>query len=417
MSKRDDSSGLDGGSGRWCRHRRGAHHAHWAIWGAVLTVSEACREESARDPVTISARAADAKVSPFPLGIGPRRAPRVVWSADLGSVVFAQPTLAPGPQGAPTVFVGALSGRFVGVAAAGPRSGEVVLERWLDGMVWSTAATDGERLYVGSDDDRLSAIDAETGAIVWQRRLGTCEPVRARGPEGTRCDVDGGPLLAPDGDLYVGADGVYRITTSGQVRWHAAGEGAHVFSRPLWTPQGTVVFGGQDGTITAVAQDDGAVRWRHVVGADVDGSAAIDEDGTIYIGADDGRVYAIDDDGRLQWTFATGRDIRSGVVLDRGALSFGSFDGGLYRLDPTSGDLAWWMQAGGALAATPSVDREGWLFVGSRDRRLYAVSPEGVVGWSLAFPAEIDSAVTLGPDGTLYFGADDGHLRALRADG
>lgn len=318
----------------------------------------------------------------------------------------------------PVVYVGTLAGRFVGVAAEGEAAGSIVVERFLGGMVWTRAESDGAVLYVGADDDVLYALDPVTGASLWELRLGDCEPPRSHGPEGTRCDVDGGPTLAPDGDLYVGADGVYRIARDGTVRWHYGEPEVrprHVYSRPLWTPTGLVVFGGHDGWITAVGQDDGALRWRVPVGADVDGSAVVDEQGTIYIGADDGRVYAVDRDGEVTWTFATGRDIRSAIVRDAdGMLLVGSYDHRLVSLDPRTGARRWVVQAEGAFAASVALDAAGTAFVGNRDRHLYAVAPTGEVRWRLEFPAEIDGTVEIGPDGTLYLGADDGVLRALR---
>ena len=52
--------------------------------------------------------------------------------------------------------------------------------------------------------------------------------------------------------------------------------------------------------------------------------------------------------------------------------------------------------------------------MGSQDDRLYAVSAMGVLKWSVAFDADVDGAPVLGPDGTIYVGADDMALHALR---
>src|SRR5690606_25501229 len=130
---------------------------------------------------------------------------------------------------------------------------------------------------------------------------------------GARCDVDGGPTLGPDGDLYVGAAGVYRISTDGKIVWHwpDVERPRHVFSTPTVT-DALVVFGGQDGFVTALTRD-GTSRWQHRVRADVDGSAAVGRDGTLYIGGDDGRVHALRPDGSLKWSFVTQAEIRSSI--------------------------------------------------------------------------------------------------------
>ena len=353
-------------------------------------------------------------------GVGPVRAPRVAWDVDLGAVVFARPTVLSGANEDAIAYVGTHAGRFVGVQAEGASAGEIVLDLELGGIVWSTAAADDRgRLYVGADNDTVFAIDAGSRAITWSRRLGDCEPARAPGPEGTRCDVDGGPTLGPDGDLYVGADGVYRISPAGDVRWRWPGaeEGAerarHVFSTPVLTADGTIVFGGQDGFITALSPD-GHERWRHQVGADVDGTPAIGVDGTIYVGADNGGVHALHPDGSVRWRFMTNRDIRSAIaVADDGMLFVSSFDGNVYGLDP-DGNVRWVVPTGGPIASSPVVDLAGTIFFGSRDEHLYAVRPEGIVSWVLEFPASVDSSVSITPAGTLVVGCDDGHLRGLR---
>jgi outer membrane protein assembly factor BamB len=336
---------------------------------------------------------------------------------DLGSVVFARPTLDPSVEGPATVYVGTHAGRFVGVRAEGEQEGTVVLDLSMGGMVWATAVVDGRGwLYVGADDDTLYAIDPDKGAFGWKLRLGDCEPSRAPGPEGARCDVDGGPTLGPDGDLYVGADGLYRITTAGKVVWHYPAEGErrkHVFSSPVVTREGLVVFGGQDGFVTALGTD-GQERWRYKVTADVDGSPAIGMDGAIYVGADDGRVYALRTDGSLKWSFVAQKDIRSSVgVTPDGIIYITSFDGNFYSLDP-AGNVRWVLPTGGRIASSPYVDPDGVAIFGSQDDRLYSVTSAGEVRWNVEFPGDIDSSVAVTPSGTIVVGCDDGHLRGLR---
>lgn len=375
---------------------------------------------------------------------GPVVRPEIAWDVDLGSVIFAPATMAADVSGKVMAYVGTHAGRFVAVIAEGPGAGTFHFDIELGGMVWARALHDGAgSLFVGADNDTLYAIDAASGAIRWSKRLGGCQPARGLGPEGARCDVDGGPAMGSEGDLYVGADGVYRIGRDGTIRWHYP-EGdvraAHVFSTPLLiqsarpsgavgasppsgidgalqqgTFSGLVVFGGQDGFVTAVSAQDGSLLWRYRVGADVDGSPSLGPDGTIYVGADDGRVHALRQDGSLKWSFVAQADIRSTVAVGQdGDLYVTSFDGNLYHLEP-SGNVRWVLPTAGKIAATAIVDADGTAFVGSQDGVLYAVHGDGKVQWNLQFPDDIDTTAALTSAGTLIVGCDDGHLRGLRS--
>jgi outer membrane protein assembly factor BamB len=337
-------------------------------------------------------------------GSGPRATPEAIWEVDLGAAIVARPAVVDG-----VAYVGAHNGRFVGVAV---RDGRIATDLWLEGMVWSSAAVDARgRLYVGGDDDRLVAI--QDGAIVWSLRLGDCDPPRAAGPEGARCDVDA--IVVDGDDLYVAADGVYRIGVDGTAKWHFVskeGASSHVFSRPAVLAD-AIAFGGQDGFVTALAKD-GAARWRFPVGADVDGTAAIVGGGTLAIGADDGVIRGLGVDGALRWQFATGGGVRSGIaVAPDGTLRATSLDGKLYALDP-GGALRWSFDAGAPIGSSPVVDAEGWTYFGARDDRVYAIDAGGKPAWSIPLPGDVDGTVAIAEPATLVVGCDDGRLRALK---
>jgi outer membrane protein assembly factor BamB len=345
---------------------------------------------------------------------GPAALPQVAWDVDLGAVITARPLPVVTAAGEHRVWIASHSGRIVAVRSG---SGEVVADLAVDGIVWTSPIVDADgRVWVGADDDTLYAIDpdATIGARV---RIGDCSPPRARGPEGVRCDVDGGPTLAQDGDLVVGADGIYRIAKDGTIRWHTPnGEGVrarHVYSTPLVT-DALVVAGGFDGNVTALGLD-GSPKWTFPVGADVDGSPIVDASGTIYVGADDGKLYALRQDGALAWSWSTKAEIRTAATLGSdGTIHVASGDGTLYALTP-AGKLRWSFRTQGPLAAAPTIDREGRIYFGSRDDRLYALDAAGQLLWQLEFPADIDAQVALTPEGTLVVACDDGHARGLVA--
>lgn len=352
-----------------------------------------------------------------PKGLGPVAAPRQQWAFDLGAVVSATPTLAVDPEGRVVAYVGSHAGRFVGVVVEGPEAGRVVLDLWVDGIVWSTAVADDRGwLYFGADDDHLRAVDPAAGTIAWSRRLGRCEPPRAPGPEGVRCDVDGGPAMGPGGDLYAGADGLYRVGNEGTIRWHYPpaedGPGAHVATTPLVTDDG-VVFGSYGKEVVAL-DHDGQRRWSVSFKADVDGSPVLGRDGSIYVGVDEGALHAIRPDGTLAWSAPVGSPVRARpAVGSDGVVVFGAYDGILYAVEPDGG-VRWRLPTDGEIHAPATIDPAGRIFVGSRDERLYALDLDGHVFWNLEMPAQLDGGVAISPNGTLVVGCDDGVLRGLR---
>jgi hypothetical protein len=182
-----------------------------------------------------------------------------------------------------------------------------------------------------------------------------------------------------------------------------------VFAAPLVAGDGERVRR-RPGRADPVPQGgDGALRWSYNVKADVDGGPAMGEDGNLYVGADDGRLYALRSDGSLRWSFVAQKDIRAAAaVAASGAVYVGSFDGNLYALAPT-GDVKWVLPTGGRIAASPVIDAAGTIYVGSQDDHLYAVSPKGRVLWTFELPGDVDSSVAISDSGVVVVGCDDGH--------
>src|SRR5215470_287084 len=209
-------------------------------------------------------------------GPAPRGQPAEQWSAAVGGAVAGSPTI--GPDG--TVYVASHDG---GLYAFGPDGNQ----RWKFAMgdrSWSTpaVAADGT-IYVGSDDDHLYAVTA-AGKLRWKLRLGDCDP-GGFGPESSRCDVDGGPMIGPDGTIYVGGDGIHAIWPDGTLRWKLATP-EHVASTPAIGDDGTVYVGSLDGALYAIAPT-GQVRWKLAAADKIVATPGVASNGTILIGAED----------------------------------------------------------------------------------------------------------------------------------
>ena len=58
-----------------------------------------------------------------------------------------------------------------------------------------------------------------------------------------------------------------------------------------------------------------ALKWAYTTGGAVVSSPAIGADGTVYVGSEDDKLYAIDPDGSLKWAYTTGGAVYSSPAI------------------------------------------------------------------------------------------------------
>jgi outer membrane protein assembly factor BamB len=165
------------------------------------------------------------------------------------------------------------------------------------------------------------------------------------------------------------------------------------------------------------SDNDGQLKWKLETGDKISfSSPAIASDGTVYIGSQDGYLYAVYPNGTLKWRFGTGDDIASSAAIGSdGVVYFGSIDKHVYALNP-NGTLKWKFQALRKLCSSPAVSPDGTVFIGSHDKNLYAIKPDGSLKWIFATDAMVLSSPAVGSDGTVYVGTHH-WLYAINPDG
>ena len=113
------------------------------------------------------------------------------------------------------------------------------------------------------------------------------------------------------------------------------------------------------------------VKWSYTVGEEIkNGTAAIADDGTIYIGSYDDKVHAINPDGTEKWTFTTAGNIRNSPSIGSdGTIYIGSDDDNLYALNPVDGTEKWHFDTGGNVnLTTNAIGSDGTIYIGSTFR-------------------------------------------------
>jgi outer membrane protein assembly factor BamB len=335
----------------------------------------------------------------------PLKRPEVAWSYETRGPITSSPAL--GTDG--TVLVGSHDGELHVVS----RDGKPLWRFSTGDLIFSSPALfRGSVAYIGSDDDHLYALDLGARRALWSYRVGACSHTVGVGPEVSRCDVDAGPTIGPNGIIYTGGDAIYALNPDGTLRWRYP-TGGHVSSAPALLPDGTVVAGSQDNLVYAIGPD-GNKRWDFRAGDDVESAPAVADDGTIYVGSDDQKLYALAPTGQLLWAFNTGGDIRASpaVGLD-GTVYVGAFDASMYAIRK-DGTLAWTFRTGDRIISSALVDADGTILFGSQDDRLYALDSKGQHRWSIELGGDVDSSPVIAADGTIYVGSDDRKLYALR---
>ena len=79
----------------------------------------------------------------------------------------------------------------------------------------------------------------------------------------------------------------------------------------------------------------GMEEWKFEADDSINSSAIIGMDDNIYVGSEDGNLYALDQGGTERWSFETGGSVRSSPAIDKdNTIYVGSTDHNLYALNP-----------------------------------------------------------------------------------
>jgi len=157
--------------------------------------------------------------------------------------------------------------------------------------------------------------------------------------------------------------------------------------------------------------------WTFECEDEIRGGASYDN-GTIYVGAYDNNLYAVNaTDGSFVWKFPTNGPVVSKPAFGDGHVLFGSRDKNLYSVNARSGKINWSYQTGGPIFSSPRVT-EGYVLIGSDDGNLHLVqliSGRGIVRFFCEGP--VRSTPLINNDGMIYVGTEDGLMMGMDSKG
>ena len=307
------------------------------------------------------------------------------------------------------------------------------------GDLRSTPAISGTTAYFGTRNGYLVALDLLTRQPKWSFDLGGY-PVRASPAIADRIvylangfnvfaiDADTGqqrwklpidyagessPAIA-DGVVYVASkkNNLYAIDArTGDLLWFYKTNGL-LFGSPSVSGE-TVVIGGDDGNLFALDRAHGRLVWKTQIGSAIYSTPAIDDE-RVYVTTRDRTTVALDlSTGEEIWSYPVGGST-SPAVAD-GVVYVGSDDGAIYAIDAANGGDPLWLFASGNPAAQAPVIAGDELFFASGATITSLDWKTGNVIWQYPVGEDVTTELVV-LDGYLYAGDKHGYFYAITGD-
>jgi outer membrane protein assembly factor BamB len=298
------------------------------------------------------------------------------WEFQAGSWIESSPVVANG-----IVYFGSNDGKFYALDAL---TGSKLWDFTTKYVIKSTAAVAGNTVYFGGDDYFIYALDAKTGEKKWDyktRSYVVSSPVISNGilyigSMDNSCYA----LNAEDGRFRLRMR-VQEVVSSPVVSGNSVYFTSHSFLyamdgkarnwpreedlRPWWIE--FWAFG-----LAPPPPPVSGVLWGLRLTPTTSNTTPVLDDNTLYT-TGDSRVLRVDLTTRkFDWTFRTGGTIRSSPALANNVIYVGSDDGRLYAINAQDGTALWNFTTGGKITSSPTY-ANGVIYVTSWDGKLYAI--------------------------------------------
>lgn len=170
----------------------------------------------------------------------------------------------------------------------------------------------------------------------------------------------------------------------------------------------------------------GKLAWSIDAGVNVAFSGATAPDGTVYFASNSHKLFGLDKDGK-GWVVETetlggsasapGQAVAVGAdgtiyVPDAGGYSDDN-RGRLVAYDGKTGAEKWAFKAKAPVYSSPTIGDNGLIYFGSQDGFLYAVNTDGEQKWKFDTGGQVRASPAIGKDGTVYIGSHNPNVYAL----
>jgi outer membrane protein assembly factor BamB len=249
-------------------------------------------------------------------------------------------------------------------------------------------------VYITGGDGNLYALNTSTGAKLWSYFTGF---------ESTNNTLKPSPAVV-NGVVYVGGgDGAIALNSSTGTKLWSFPAAALGQSSPA-VANGVVYIGG-NGTLYALNASTGAELWSF--GSSVFDTSPAVTNGVVYISRNDHVLSALNaSTGAELWSYTTGDPLFSSPAVANGVVYFGSADGNVYALNASTGAKLWSFTAAGLLSSAPAV-ANGVVYINTEgfgsgaNGNVYALNAStgaklwsyGTIGRSISSPTVVNGVV------------------------
>lgn len=236
------------------------------------------------------------------------------------------------------------------------------------------------------------------------------------------------PAFSPDGStVYISLSGPSKKgdliavdQVSGEIKWIYSISAVTYGGGPSVGSDGTIYTGARDKNLYAV-NPDGTPKWSYTTDGNVDCFPAIDQEGKVYVVSNDRFLYSINIDGSLNWKKELeGAKLASGVAIDSNGKIFAGTDSYVYAFD-ISGNELWKTAAKATEISTFAIHNETLYVPLKAGAGLMAINiASGKETWTYAIGGSSNDAYSpiIGKDGSIYFAGKNGKkFYAVKSDG
>jgi outer membrane protein assembly factor BamB len=267
-------------------------------------------------------------------------------------------------------------------------------------------------IYFGACDSYIYSLNGPNHSFNWKYKAGGAIPNM--------------PIIDNSRNIYFGANNglLYTLKDNGTPTPTSTAIAPMYMMNPQHTGVNNVLYGRT--TMPAIAYSTAFASGNLFVSPAI----AIAANGTLYLGSNDAKVYALNAQcqpiagwpvtlpmlGTSNLLTSPKSLYTTPALAPDGTIYIGTNEGYLFALTP-SGTVKWSYNAGYPLQSSPIIDTKGNIYFAA-GTRVYAIGDAGYRGydkWLAPYDTHknINSSPALGQNGFLYFGSDTGYVYAV----